>query len=289
MGHHLGGGAFGDVFAALLTLPSGKQAAVAVKRMLQGVSDESAFEAEASAHALASLSRHKNVARLLGVTSSPSALVMERARWSLRQALAAQRDKGDRLPLKAVLRVFRGLVDACEHLHSLELVHRDLSSGNVLVDSAWNAKIIDFGLCRANGAASSASSGAAAWAAPEIFLADSSTDDRTVSRSADVFALGVLLWELLSCEMPWAGLSALQIIARVCVEKEGLPWPLRSNAAPRGARGRLAQLSSDMRRRVAEERPSLEDVGRALSEVVGGAVERRQAKALSASTLCVAA
>ena len=284
---HLGGGAFGEIFAASLRLRSGRSVPVALKRpFLAGCNEaDKAFREEASVHAAASAARHDTICRLLGVTSNPPALVLERARCSLRRALAEH--GSDRpLPLRRVLRVARGVTAALAHLHTLGICHRDLTSMNVLVGAEWNPKLCDFGLSRRDGHISS-STGAAAWAAPEVLRGAGAGDgDGSASAaSADVFSLGVILWELLSGATPWVGLSAMQIIMRVAVDGATLPTVAEARLRGSPARRELAALSQRCMAHEAAERPPLGDVRRTLAGVAKQvrASSTRQRTALAAA------
>jgi serine/threonine protein kinase len=91
-------------------------------------------------------------------------------------------------------------------LHSSGIVHRDLKSLNLLLDSKWNVKVSDFGLTafkedmKKGGAKEIA--GSVHWTAPEI-LNEAPDVDFIL---ADVYSFGVILWELLTREQPYFGM-----------------------------------------------------------------------------------
>jgi serine/threonine protein kinase len=90
--------------------------------------------------------------------------------------------------------------------HAAGIVHRDLKSLNLLLDSKWNVKVSDFGLTKfreevqVKGGKEIA--GSVHWTAPEV-LNESIGVDLIL---ADVYAFGVILWELLTREQPYFGL-----------------------------------------------------------------------------------
>ena len=90
------------------------------------------------------------------------------------------------------------------HLHSRSppLLHRDLRSPNILVDSSWRAKIADLGLSKIAEEAMAASSTLVQvnprWAAPEIVA-----KGNPPTFASDVYSFGVVLWELLTWDLPW--------------------------------------------------------------------------------------
>jgi serine/threonine protein kinase len=94
------------------------------------------------------------------------------------------------------------------YLHLCSIMHRDLKSGNVLIDSHGTAKISDFGLSCVLDMGSSrdltAETGTYRWMAPEVIRHE------PYSNKADVYSFGVVLWELLSRDQPFRGLTPIQ-------------------------------------------------------------------------------
>ncbi|CAN0277211.1 unnamed protein product, partial [Scytosiphon promiscuus] len=97
-------------------------------------------------------------------------------------------------------------------LHSKETVHGDLKSANVLLDGAGRAKIGDFGTSRwshhtnSTGLATYTKAGqntqmSLAWSAPEVLDSPGST------YASDVYSFGIIAWEVLSRELPWANVA----------------------------------------------------------------------------------
>jgi serine/threonine protein kinase len=106
------------------------------------------------------------------------------------------------------------------YLHSRRppILHLDLKSPNILVDAGWRAKIADFGLSLAKNrtyASTTAAMGTPEWMAPEVLRCER-YDER-----ADVFSFGVVLWELLTAQQPWADHNPMQASASAL----GMPHP----------------------------------------------------------------
>ena len=117
---------------------------------------------------------------------------------------------------KMALAVARGL----SSLHQQNIIHNDLKSLNVLVrqqGDAWVLKLTDFGLSRIKQETSRFTGqpqGTPAWMAPELF------EQHTYSRASDVYAYGIVLWEIVSRERPFKEKTDLQIMRSVCDKRE---------------------------------------------------------------------
>jgi serine/threonine protein kinase len=122
-----------------------------------------------------------------------------------------------RLPRARALAIVAAACDAVAHLHAHGWVHGDLSPGNLIVDDADRVVLIDLGLARRAGAGGPVR-GTDAYMAPEQVRGGAWTP------ATDVFALGVLLWELIAGarlfhrEMPWLSQAAV-------IEAEPPPLP----------------------------------------------------------------
>ena len=120
---------------------------------------------------------------------------------------------------KMALAVTRGL----SYLHQQNIIHNDLKSLNVLVrqqGDEWVLKLTDFGLSRIKQETSRFTGqpqGTPAWMAPELF------EQNTYSKASDVYAYGIVLWEIVSREIPFRGKTSIQIGRLVCDKEERPP------------------------------------------------------------------
>jgi serine/threonine protein kinase len=105
-------------------------------------------------------------------------------------------DRAWTLRLKFASDIASGL----HYLHSMGIIHRSFSADNVLLDRALHAKVGGFGMARVFGNAAAGdifSGGNLAWIAPEVFNAVQ------VSKLVDVFAFGIVMWQLMACKKPY--------------------------------------------------------------------------------------
>lgn len=138
---------------------------------------------------------------------------------SLRQRLAHEGE----LPIGEAVRLVVEIVDALAHAHAHGVVHRDIKPDNVML-SGRHALITDFGIARAVSEASEASGGntftsmgvalgTPAYMAPEQCVADPNVDQR-----ADIYAVGVVAYELLAGRPPFAGATPQRVLAAQVTE-----------------------------------------------------------------------
>ncbi len=124
---------------------------------------------------------------------------------SLKQAI----EENGALPVKTVVRILHDVVDALAYAHARGVVHRDIKPGNILQQGA-HALVTDFGVAKALNAAMPASGittagmaiGTPAYMAPEQLAGDPASDHRI-----DIYAVGLLAYELLTGEAPFKGAS----------------------------------------------------------------------------------
>ncbi|MEE8361553.1 MAG: serine/threonine-protein kinase, partial [Gemmatimonadales bacterium] len=139
------------------------------------------------------------------------------------------------LPVDDAVRILKEVVDALAYAHSKGIVHRDIKPDNVLL-SGRHAEVTDFGVAKALSEAAHESDaitstgmalGTPSYMAPEQAAAEPNVDHR-----ADIYAVGVMAYELLAGRPPFTGATAQQVLAAHMTEA---PDPLdkhRSNLPP---------------------------------------------------------
>jgi serine/threonine protein kinase len=110
-------------------------------------------------------------------------------------------------------RIAMGVAHGMARLHELGVIHRDLKSMNILLDLKLYPKIGDFGIARftdVNEGEMTQNLGTPHWMAPELFSSSNYT------QKVDVYAYGMLLWEMLTEQLPFRGKTGLQVAMGVC-------------------------------------------------------------------------
>jgi len=200
----LGEGGMGTVYLAERVDGHFEQQ-VAVKVLKQGVSSAEALRRFLQERQILARLQHPGIARLLdgGVTAEGTPyFVMERVEG---QPLTAYCDR-EGLGIDERLRVFVAVCDAVLYAHRNLVVHRDLKPSNILVDAARQVKLLDFGIAKllSEGAGGSAEPARTTLRAmtPE-YAAPEQVRGEPVTTATDVYALGVILYELLAGERPY--------------------------------------------------------------------------------------
>ena len=201
-------GGMGTVYEAVQEKP---RRTVAVKVMRQGIASRSALRRfEYEAQLLARL-RHSGIAQVYEAgthrdeTGTVPYFVMEYIP-NAKSITEFARDR--KLGTRDRLKLFAQVCDAVHHGHQKGIIHRDLKPGNILVDSQGQAKIIDFGVARSTDSDMAVTTlqtdvgqliGTLQYMSPEQCEAD----PHDIDIRSDIYALGVVFYELLCDELPY--------------------------------------------------------------------------------------
>ncbi|HZP48956.1 MAG TPA: serine/threonine-protein kinase [Vicinamibacterales bacterium] len=174
-------------------------------------------------------------------------IVMERVDG---RPLSAVIPRGVGLPVETALHYALQIVDAVAHAHARHVVHRDLKAANVMIDAGGAVKVLDFGLAICDTAGdvdtqttrveSASGAGTVPYMAPEIL------QGRRASPRSDVWALGVLLHEMLAGARPFEGGTKYELAASI-LERPPAPLPGRVPAVLRRIVLRCLEKGADDR------------------------------------------
>jgi mitogen-activated protein kinase kinase kinase 7 len=199
---------------------------------------------------------HPHVVQVYGVicealhTSSPRVgLVMElMAGGSVHHAIM---NPATCPPLRRRLQWWLDAAYGLRYLHAMKprpLIHADIKALNILIDGEGNGKLADFGLSQlrtasstrggdAGGVGLGAAGGSLPWMAPELFGLDGNL---RVGTRSDVYAMGVTLWEVCACRVPFTDLAS-----RVVNLAAQLPALIAGTALTAGVRPTMMLLPAD--------------------------------------------
>ncbi|KPJ20286.1 Raf-like serine/threonine-protein kinase phl [Papilio machaon] len=147
--------------------------------------------------------RHCNILLFMGCVSKPSLAIV--TQWcegsSLYQHLHVLETP---LPVLYLIDVARQTAQGMDYLHAKNIIHRDLKSNNIFLRDDWSVKIGDFGLATAKVRCGSSRQGSILWMAPEVIRME---EPAPYTFRSDVYAYGVVLYELMAGELPYAHLN----------------------------------------------------------------------------------
>jgi len=228
----LGAGGMGEVYRARDTR---LDRTVAIKVLLPSLtaSDERRARFEREARAISALSSpHICALYDVGHADDVEYLVME---YLEGETLADRIARGP-LPLSQILRYATEIADALRDAHRAGITHRDLKPGNVML-TASGVKLLDFGLAKleTQNRIFSADSAPATLINPItaegtivgtfLYMAPEQLEGRSVDQRTDIFCLGVIMYEMVTGQRPFAGSSPLSVIAAIVSAD---PVPIRS-------------------------------------------------------------
>lgn len=196
----IGSGSFGTVYKGHWHGP------VAIKTL--NVKDPTPAQLQAFKNEVAVLrkTRHVNVLLFMGCCSKPQQISIV-TQWcegsSLYQHLHVQEAKFEML---TVLNISRQTAQGMDYLHAKNIIHRDLKSNNIFLHDDLTVKIGDFGLATVKTRWSGSQqylqpSGSILWMAPEVIRM---MDDNPYSFQSDVYAFGIVSYELLTGQLPYS-------------------------------------------------------------------------------------
>ena len=199
----LGKGGMGMVLLGESDLPKRK---VAIKLMLSSQFDADALSRFRQEMEVLARLEHPGIGRLYEVGTLVIAGT-EQPWYAMEYVSGLQLDeyvKRNKLDVKAIFRLVAKIAHALQYAHQKGVIHRDIKPANIIVDAQMQPKILDFGIARLNEPDATGVRtrfgqiiGTLAYMSPEQLASSTNADVRS-----DVYALGVVLYELLTGELP---------------------------------------------------------------------------------------
>ncbi|KAH8508161.1 hypothetical protein H0E87_010329 [Populus deltoides] len=209
--------------------------------------------------------RHKNVVQLIGAcTRSPNLCIVTEfmAKGSLYNFLHKQKGV---FKLPSLIKVAIDVSKGMNYLHQNNIIHRDLKTANLLMDENEVVKVADFGVARVQtqSGVMTAETGTYRWMAPEVI------EHKPYDYKADVFSFGIVMWELLTGELPYSYLTPLQ--AAVGVVQKGLRPTIPKHTYPK-----LAELLERCWQRDPTQRPNFSQIIDILQQIAKEVGDERE-------------
>jgi serine/threonine protein kinase/WD40 repeat protein len=179
----------------------------------------------------------------------------------------AERVKGRPLPAREAAECVRKIAEAVHYAHQHGILHRDLKPANILLRSDGEPHVTDFGLAKRIEADSALTLtgeilGSPAYMAPE----QASGSPRQVTLAADIYSLGAILYELLTGQAPFAGITPIDTAHKVIHELPTAPEAINA-AVPRDVAVICFKcLEKEPQRRYATAQELADDLGRFLRD-----------------------
>ncbi|MGI8520587.1 MAG: protein kinase domain-containing protein, partial [Actinomycetota bacterium] len=206
--HRLAAGGMGTVYEATDERLNRR---VAVKLLKEELVDDPRFveRFRREARAVAALS-HPNIASVFdyGADDGRDFIVMELIEG---RDLAELLRSGPLQPSRAATLAAQSC-DALAHAHAAGIIHRDVKPGNIIVSDNDRVKVTDFGIARAIGETTLTAAGSVLGTAH--YLAPEQASGESAGPAADQYAMGVVLFEMLTGEVPFSGTSPIGIAMR---------------------------------------------------------------------------
>lgn len=240
----VGSGAFGTVYIGFIP-PNRRRVAVKVltAKCLGGRQLET-FKREVWTMANVD---HPSILKLIGVTlRQPFCMVTELLQTSLQNRIKMIS------PTRRSIIAYK-VAQGVEAMHKAKVLHRDLKSGNILLDEFDNPRVCDFGLVGfLTPEPRTGFVGTCQWMAPEVII---STPYYT--EKADVYSFGILLWEMLTLKMPYEGMMQDYVVM-------GVLDGLRPTISPQYGPPKLIELICSCWHQDPAARPTMTQVVEAL-------------------------
>nr|WAK98086.1 B-Raf proto-oncogene serine/threonine-protein kinase [Colaphellus bowringi] len=202
VGARVGSGSFGTVYKAHWHGP------VAVKTLNVKIPTMAQLQAFKNEVAVLRKTRHVNILLFMGCVSKPQLAIV--TQWcegsSLYKHIHVHETK---FQLFTLIEIGRQTAQGMDYLHAKNIIHRDLKTNNIFLHDDLTVKIGDFGLATAKTRWSGSQqfhqpTGSILWMAPEVIRMQ---EDNPYSFQSDVYAFGIVVFEMLSGQLPYAHIN----------------------------------------------------------------------------------
>ncbi len=163
---------------------------------------------------------HPHICRFHGVDETPDGRVYVVMAFCEGETLHARIARGP-CEVRTALEIVRDVADGLAHAHKRNVIHRDIKPANLMFDQEGRVKIVDFGLAKLDDA--TASSSGAGTPGTFLYMSPEQLNGDPVDGRADIFALGCVLYEMLTGASPFHAERLETVLFRICND---YPHPL---------------------------------------------------------------
>jgi serine/threonine-protein kinase len=264
----LGAGGMAEVFIACVRGLGGFSKLAVLKVLRPNLAEDADFVRMFLDEArLAARLNHPNIVQTneIGQDGTTYFLAMEYLQGQPMQQLLHRARKGENVPLPVVLTIFSQTLSGLHAAHTakdfngqpLGIVHRDISPQNVMVTYDGQVKLLDFGIARANERSRNTQAGIIKGKVR--YMSPEQATGHELDARADIYSMGVMLWEALAGVRMWSDLNDNQVLYKLIQKKTAPSLPpsvpqglaritekaLASNAADRYPTARDMQVDLD--------------------------------------------
>jgi serine/threonine protein kinase len=227
----IGRGGMAEVLLAMMDAGCGARRLVVLKRIWPELATDPDFMTMFLDEARLSVRlNHPNVVRTYEVLTdgTEATIAMEYLDGQPLTRVMNRLRGADEMSVPLRLRILMSVLAGLEHAHTLtdldgkplEVVHRDVSPHNVFITYDGQVKLVDFGVAKTLAASHHTRPGA--LKGKLAYMAPEQLQPVEVDRRADLFSVGVMLWEMLAGKRMWQGMNEVQIVSQLAA---GLPFP----------------------------------------------------------------
>ena len=238
----IGTGGMAEVYLARAVGLEEFEKIVVLKRVLPERATERSYVAMFRDEArVAATLDHPNIVHThdIGITEDECFFTMEYLHGEdLKAIISASRKAGELLPLELALQIVVGCAAGLHHAHEqtdyegrpLDIVHRDVSPSNIIVTRQNGVKLIDFGIAKA--ASDKEHTGVGVLKGKVSYMSPEQCRGLALDRRSDIFALGIVLYEMVTMHRPYQGNNVLATVHRILGEEPVPPRELRPECPP---------------------------------------------------------
>jgi serine/threonine protein kinase len=175
------------------------------------------------------------------------------------------------LPIPQAIQLFRQVADGLAYAHSNNVIHRDLKPANVMLDTAGNAYLTDFGLAKMTTGEDITQQGLVVGTL--LYIAPEQLKGERLDARADIYSMGVMLFEMLAGRTPFKGQGADEIASLVYQHLEA-PVPQVITYNPDVPQALNDALMRSMAKKAADRYDDMNQFAQAVNSAVGGTTTR---------------